>query len=710
MLDNLKVVLLQHKKFLIIFFVVVFLPSVVLAFFGISAIYNERYKLQQQNLEQQKGFVGEIQTGILSQIDRNSSKLNELSVHEVFSVRDYPGIHDLISEHLADGSLFGHIVVWNEDGSFWFPGFQPFPPYEKTLEVPEEWKKWQPDLEIAERAEFRRRNYLEAVSQYKKILDEADDKQVKAWILSRIARCEAKREKFKQALNAYYSIITNYPDHFTESGRPLELASRLGMLDAFRLSKDHESFYQESLSTFGMLEKNILSLDGDQIKMYTDILKNMIDDVMAEDASDNVPENFVKSISNIQAVIHKKLGVWQMAEAVARNMLSDATDKLINLGRNGPQVQKNAFEYGGDDILVILIPLTKEGVGPSSEFLGSLMEVSDLTDVVDIQIKENGPVDGSIVLRSSLSHKIIFGDMDANQGSAVITDFFPENFPPWRLELYQLGDGESGFSLYKNIFFWTILALLIILFFGSGLIIRTIIQEVNLLNLKSEFIASVSHEFKTPLTAMGAVLERLLSEEVKDPKKTKEYYRILSHDSERLKRLVKNVLDFTKIEDGKREYTLATTDITRLVRYEVDSFQKENRMSGFSVETKIDDDIPHVFADEEAMSQALHNILDNAVKFSGTEKNIQVKIIRRQNSVEVAVQDRGVGISENEQKKVFEKFYRGKQASSVSPTGTGLGLTLVKHILDGHRGDVVIKSQTGKGTCVSLILPFGKGG
>jgi signal transduction histidine kinase len=150
--------------------------------------------------------------------------------------------------------------------------------------------------------------------------------------------------------------------------------------------------------------------------------------------------------------------------------------------------------------------------------------------------------------------------------------------------------------------------------------------------------------------------------------------------------------------------------MAQLVRQEVESFQEENRMTGVQVDIQLDGDIPHVIADEEAMSQALHNILDNAVKFSGPEKNIEINIMPSQDSIEIAVQDRGIGISENEQKKVFEKFYRGKQASSVSPTGTGLGLTLVKHIMDAHRGDVIINSQPGRGTCVSLILPVGKGG
>jgi signal transduction histidine kinase len=133
-------------------------------------------------------------------------------------------------------------------------------------------------------------------------------------------------------------------------------------------------------------------------------------------------------------------------------------------------------------------------------------------------------------------------------------------------------------------------------------------------------------------------------------------------------------------------------------------------MSGFTVDAKIDDDIPSVYLDEEAMSQALHNILDNAAKFSDSEKKIEVKILRKQGHVEISVRDKGVGIPDNDQKKVFEKFYRGKRASSVSPTGTGLGLTLVKHIVEAHRGDVVIDSQPGKGTCVSLFLPIEEGG
>jgi signal transduction histidine kinase len=141
------------------------------------------------------------------------------------------------------------------------------------------------------------------------------------------------------------------------------------------------------------------------------------------------------------------------------------------------------------------------------------------------------------------------------------------------------------------------------------------------------------------------------------------------------------------------------------VEREVRAFERESGIEGFQIGFRSDDDVPLVPLDEEAIGQALHNILDNAVKFSPRDQAIDVELRKRRGAVEIAVQDRGVGIPEDEQKKIFEKFYRGKQAAVVSPTGTGLGLALVRHIVDAHRGDVIVQSRPGQGTRVSIILP-----
>ena len=223
MLGNLKLVLIQHKKFLAIFFVVIFLPSIILSFFGIRAIQNERYKLLQQNLDQQKQIVKSIKAGIRSFVEKDSLSLKELSSTKAIFDQDYQAISNLITRRIRDESLFGQTVIWNLENHPWLPGLQPRPPAANTLVVPEEWRNWQPDLEKAERAEFRRKNFSDAVTLYNKILDKAEDNQVKVWILSRVGRCKVKQKKFKQALNIYRSIIADFPDLFTESGRPLNL-------------------------------------------------------------------------------------------------------------------------------------------------------------------------------------------------------------------------------------------------------------------------------------------------------------------------------------------------------------------------------------------------------------------------------------------------------------------------------------------------------
>ncbi len=710
MLNNLRLVLLQHKKFLATFFLVVFLPSIVLAFFGIRAIRNERYKLQQLNLERQKGFVRALMAEVQSLIEKESAGLREISTSRAMIEGDDRSLSELVSRRLQEKSVLGRIVAWNQSEPAWFPGPQAQPPPPRPPEVPADWKRFQADLAKAEWAEFRLGNFNEAISSYGQILQRARDATVKAWIKSRIARCQAKQKDFELAIKTYLSIIEEFPRSITESGRPLEIACRMEMLDALRADRNYEAFFRESLQTLKNLEQNFWSTNGDQVRLYETLLHEMMDEALRDNPSDLLPEGYKSSVEDIRNSLDRKLEIWGMAEAVRRNLLPGIRNKLGNLTREGLGVQKNVLDFEEKDILVLLLPVNRQKSGRADEFIGSLLQVGDLKESLDTQIAENSPPGISILFRSTLSERVLYGrEKTAGQVSAFI-DFFPENFPPWKVEVFQAGGLGGGIALTKNIFFWTILALLVIVFLGSGLIVRTLVQEVNLLNMKSDFIASVSHEFKTPLTAMGAILERLLSNEVEDPKKIREYYKILSHDSNRLKRLVKNVLDFTKIEDGKREYKFEAVDIGQLVRQEVDSFQKETALAGFRVEARIDDDIPPLLADEEALRQALHNILDNAAKFSGREKKIDVTVFRRQDRVEMAVEDRGIGIPESEQKKVFEKFYRGRQASSVSPTGTGLGLTLVKHIVDAHGGDVAIKSQPGKGSRIVLTLPLGKGG
>ncbi len=710
MLNNLKLVLSQNRKILSIFFVVVFLPSIFLAFFGMRALRNEKFKIQQQTLEEHKGYVSSVQKDIQDFVETQSTDLMGLANSEIFSDAGYSEIRESIVGVQQRDSFFGEVVIWNKKGELWLPVYQVFPLTSKTILEPDEWKTIQPNLNEAERAEFQQKDFSNAISQYRQVLSRSNNDKVRAWILSRIARCEVKQAGNKQALVVYRSLIDSFPDLLTESGRSLEFVSRLEMLNILYTSDNFEALFKESLETYVRLEKKVWSLDISQVKLYADTLKEMINNVVAKELEDVYPEGFLAAVIDFQNKVEKKLHIGRLAEFAVQDVLPYGEDILDRIqGANFP-ILKNVLMFEGEEVFLISVPLNGPNQGFRMDFLGTIFGANDLTINADTLLSENTPSGISVLMRSNQTGRIVFGEEDAESKKPIFTDLFLDNFPPWRVELYKNEAMGSGFVLYENIFFWMILTLLVILLFGSSLIIRLLAQEMNLLQLKSEFIASVSHEFKTPLTSMGAILEHLQDGKIKNPDKIREYYRILRHDSDRLKRLVLNVLDFTKIEEGKRKYRPISIDIGRLVRQEVESFEKEHKLSGFNVKLQMENNSFPVYADEEALNQAFHNILDNAAKFSQREKKIEVFVERKGEMVEITVVDKGIGIPENEQKKIFEKFYRGKKASSISPTGTGLGLTLVKHIMAAHEGEVVVSSRPGEGSRVSLIFPIREGG
>lgn len=709
MLNNLKLVLSQNRKILSIFFIVVFLPSIFLAFFGMRALRNEKFKIQQQTLEEQKDYVRTIQSEIQDSIEKISENLMDISNSEAILNVHYSEVRNGVIDRLKNELLFGEIVIWYKESEPWLPAYQSFPPTENPLIVPNEWTKIQTDIKTAEMAEFRQKNYRDAIVQYRRIENKVKNNQVKAWILNRIARCEIKRNEKEIALDIYGSLIDLYSDFFTESGRSLEFASRMEMLNILLSSGNYTDLYTEFVNSYRRLNEKAWSFDDSQVRLYAATLKKLGNEMVREDSEQNIPDDFIVTIAELDLRIEEILEVWDLIESASRNVLVGAEDGSYSSNRTPIQIQKSAFLYNNQDVLLLLIPMDEGNPDSPFKFLGSLLRTSDLTKNSEILSAENLPQGFSALIRSNQTEDIIFGKENIDEKRPIFTDIFLDNFPPWRVELYQSEGMGSGFVFYKNIFFWMILTLLLILFFGSGLIIRLLSQEMNLLQLKSEFIASVSHEFKTPLTSMGAILEHLLEGENKDPEKAREYYKILRHDSERLKRLVFNVLDFTKIEEGKRTYRPVSIDLSRLVQEEVASFEKEYKLSGFVVKLQMENNHFPVYVDEDAINQAFHNILDNAVKFSQREKKIDVLVERKGGKVEIAVLDKGIGIPESEQKKIFEKFYRGKKATSISPTGTGLGLTLVKHIMAAHEGEIIVQSRPGEGSRISLILPIRTG-
>jgi signal transduction histidine kinase len=249
-------------------------------------------------------------------------------------------------------------------------------------------------------------------------------------------------------------------------------------------------------------------------------------------------------------------------------------------------------------------------------------------------------------------------------------------------------------------------ALSLFMIAGIFLTYRNISKEMNLARQKSDFVANVSHELRTPLALIRLYAETLELGRLSAKEKYQEYFRIIREESERLTALINNILDFSRIDAGRKEYEFQETNLGELVHSTLDSYRFQIQQNGFSFEENISPDIPPVNVDREAIARSLLNLVNNALKYSKDDKYIAVKLYRVNGSVKLEVQDRGIGIPADEQEKIFEKFYRCGDPLVHNVKGSGLGLSLVRHIVRAHGGDVLVESVPDKGSKFTIALPL----
>jgi signal transduction histidine kinase len=249
-------------------------------------------------------------------------------------------------------------------------------------------------------------------------------------------------------------------------------------------------------------------------------------------------------------------------------------------------------------------------------------------------------------------------------------------------------------------------ALSVLMIGGLVLTYRSVNKQVALARLKSDFVSNVSHELRTPLALIRLYAETLELGRINTAEKKHEYYSIIRKESERLTALINNILDFSRIEAGRKEYDFRETDIAELVRNTLDSYRFQIEQQGFALEEQIESGIPRVRVDREAIARALVNLVNNSLKYSDNEKFLGVKLYREQSVLKLEVSDRGIGIERHEQARIFEKFYRTCDPLVHNTKGSGLGLSLVRHITHAHGGEVEVESTPGRGSKFTLSLPL----
>jgi signal transduction histidine kinase len=257
-----------------------------------------------------------------------------------------------------------------------------------------------------------------------------------------------------------------------------------------------------------------------------------------------------------------------------------------------------------------------------------------------------------------------------------------------------------------GIFLYIFIAIVIILACGLFFTLQTVNNELHLSKMKSYFMSTVSHEFKSPLTSIRQMAEMLVRDRVPSPERKQKYYSTILQQSERLSHLIDNILDFTKMEEGHKIFRFEKAGIVPVVKDIVELFRELTANSGFQINLSTPENLPDIVFDREAIGQVIYNLIDNACKYSQELKTVDVQLFLTGSNIIISVRDYGVGIRKEDQEKIFSRFYRAGEELAQSVKGSGIGLAIVKQIVEAHHGEITVESSPGKGSTFTVRIPL----
>lgn len=329
-------------------------------------------------------------------------------------------------------------------------------------------------------------------------------------------------------------------------------------------------------------------------------------------------------------------------------------------------------------------------------------------DILGPKLQEIGREDINILVFDTLSNKTVY-QTDRNETN--IESIIAETL--WLIPHLKTGINLKSSTISEIVKPRTkkqltlIITANLILIFGLILLFRNMRKDMALAQLKSEFVSNVSHEIRTPLALIQMYIETLEMDRVKSENKKKEYYGVILNETERLSGIVNKILNFTQIEKGQRRYVFVETDLNQLLEEVLGTYKFHLEKKGFEHSSHFAPDLPKIMADKEAIMESVVNLIENAIKYSSDKKNIIVRSGISYNSVYVEVKDYGIGISAKDQKSIFDQFYRVSSGDlAYKAKGTGLGLTIVKHVMDAHSGKIDVESRKGSGSSFKLMFPI----
>ena len=299
------------------------------------------------------------------------------------------------------------------------------------------------------------------------------------------------------------------------------------------------------------------------------------------------------------------------------------------------------------------------------------------------------------------------GGTNQPKGKPFTVALLPEGFPSWKAELYF--EGGDVFDKAANrqiaVYIWTGGLVILLVLSAALLAMRAVGRQIRLNRMKNDFIATVSHELKTPLASMRVLVDTLLEGHIRDEAQGREYLRMTARENERLSRMIDNFLTFSRMERNKKAFIIADANPAAIVNDAVESLRTKHAANHCQLAVEIGDGLPEIQADHDAIVTVLVNLLDNACKYTTEPKSVSLKVFAENGFVCFSVSDNGIGIARRHLRKIFDSFYQVDSSLARKGEGCGLGLSIVKFIVDAHKGKVAVESKVGSGSAFTVRLP-----
>lgn len=394
--------------------------------------------------------------------------------------------------------------------------------------------------------------------------------------------------------------------------------------------------------------------------------------------------------SEIQSAGHRIIAYANALEAALRypsvNRLGNWTNQTIR--RLEPDLDLYGFKCNIQNQAVVGI-LTQDSA--LKILTASMRDIQD--DMINIQITDNF---GNVVI----------GNPDNNEKpflTASAGKFLPDFTVSVSFKNTMVF--EKAANRQTAIYTWTAILVVLLMLLVGAVSIRMVGRQIRMNRLKNNFVATVTHELKTPLSSMRLLVDTLLDGNYTNQRQCKEYLELISHENERLSRMIDSFLTFSRMERNKQVFDFQPVSPADIVHAAAQAVQPKMNQPGCRFSVLVNENLPQIHADKDAMTTVLVNLMDNAYKYSNPDKTIELKAYSENGKVCFAVKDNGIGISRRLQKKIFDRFFQADSRLSRSAEGCGLGLSIVKFIVNAHKGTIDVNSKLENGSIFTVRIP-----